>query len=105
MTTVSAIGLPCLLALFGFRKRHSYLAVVLLVLASLGGTLALNGCGTSNRFVQQDGTPPGTYSITVVGTSSGSVGPARILFDVTPVPATVSAIPRATASCAVLVIP
>jgi hypothetical protein len=69
VTTVSAIGLPCLLALFSFRKRRSYLAVVILVLASLGGTLALNGCGTSNRFVQQDGTPPGTYSITVVGTS------------------------------------
>ena len=44
-------------------------AIVLLLLASLGGTLALNGCGTSNRFVQQDGTPPGTYAITVIGTS------------------------------------
>ena len=69
VTTVSAIGFPCLLALLGFRKRRSYLAIVLLLLASLGGTLALNGCGTSNRFVQQDGTPPGTYAITVVGTS------------------------------------
>lgn len=69
VTTVSAIGFPCLLALLGFRKRRSYLAIVLLIVASLGGELALNGCGTSNRFVQQDGTPPGTYSITVVGTS------------------------------------
>jgi hypothetical protein len=69
VTTVSAIGFPCLLALLGFRKRRSYLAIVLLLLASLGGTLALNGCGTSNRFVQQDGTPPGTYAITVIGTS------------------------------------
>ena len=33
------------------------------------------------------------------------VGPARTLFTVTPVPATDSAIPRATAICAVLVIP
>jgi len=69
VTTVSAIGFPCLLTLLGFRKRRSYLAIVLLMLASLAGTLPLNGCGTNNRFVQQDGTPPGTYAITVVGTS------------------------------------
>ena len=68
VTVVSGIGLPCLLALMGFTKRRKYLAIALM-LVSLGGALALNGCGTSNRFVQQDGTPPGTYNITVVGTS------------------------------------
>jgi len=31
--------------------------------------LLLTGCGTGTRYVQHDGTPKGTYSITVTGTS------------------------------------
>ena len=42
---------------------------------------------------------------TKVPTPSEAVGPGRTLLTVTPVPAVVSAIPRATATCAVLVIP
>jgi len=38
-------------------------------------------------------------------TPSDSVGPARILLTVTPVPDTDSAMPGATATCAVFVIP
>src|ERR1700683_711132 len=40
-----------------------------------------------------------------VSTPSDLVGPARTLFTVMPVPATVSEMPRATATCAVLVMP
>jgi hypothetical protein len=65
-TTVEHAGmfgayLLCLLSSTRRKRR------VLLAAATL--CLLLTGCGTGTRYVQQDGTPKGTYSITVTGTS------------------------------------
>jgi hypothetical protein len=45
------------------RRKH------LVLLAAVMLTLLLTGCGTGTRYVQQDGTPKGIYSVTVTGTS------------------------------------
>ena len=65
-TTVQKAGLfgAFLLSFLSFKRRKR---LVLLGLATLA--LLLIGCGTGTRYVQHDGTPKGTYSITVTGTS------------------------------------
>jgi hypothetical protein len=66
VTTVEKAGLigAFLLSFLSF-KRCKHLAL----LAALMLTLLLTGCGTGTRYVQHDGTPKGTYSVTVTGTS------------------------------------
>jgi hypothetical protein len=66
VTTVSGL---LLLGSFSLRRRRQWRKTSsLLVLLSLGTLLLTIGCA-SNRFVQSDGTPAGTYSIPVTGTS------------------------------------
>lgn len=60
-------------ALFGFgglKRKRAILTVMIggLVLTTLG----LSGCASSNRYTQNNGTPVGSYTITVVATS-GSI--------------------------------
>lgn len=65
-TTVTHAGLigVLLLSLGSIKRRRKYL----LMLAA--ATLALTvGCGTGTRYLQTDGTPKGTYAVTVTGTS------------------------------------
>ncbi len=45
------------------RRKH------LVLLTAVMPALLLTGCGTGTRYVQQDGTPKGIYSVTVTGTS------------------------------------
>jgi hypothetical protein len=65
-TTVGKAGLlgAFLLSFLSF-KRRKHLALPGAVMLAL----LLTGCGTGTRYVQQDGTPKGTYSVTVTGTS------------------------------------
>jgi hypothetical protein len=65
-STVEKAGLfgALLLSILSFNRSKRLL---LLALATL--VLLLTGCGTGTRYVQQDGTPKGTYSVTVTGTS------------------------------------
>ena len=65
-TTVQKAGLfgAFLLSFLSFKRRKR-----LALLAAVALALLLIGCGTGTRYVQQDGTPKGTYSITVTGTS------------------------------------
>ena len=65
-TTVQKAGLfgAFLLSFLSFKRRKR-----LALLAAVALPLLLIGCGTGTRYVQQDGTPKGTYSITVTGTS------------------------------------
>jgi hypothetical protein len=65
-TTVQKAGLfgAFLLSFLSFKRRKQ---LVLLAVATLA--LLLIGCGTGTRYVQQDGTPKGTYSVTVTATS------------------------------------
>ena len=65
-TTVEKAGLlgAFLLSFLSF-KRRKHLALLGAVMLAL----LLTGCGTGTRYVQQDGTPKGTYSVTVTGTS------------------------------------
>jgi hypothetical protein len=53
-----------LLSFFLSVNRRKYLVL----LAAVMLTLLLTGCGTGTRYVQQDGTPKGIYSVTVTGT-------------------------------------
>ena len=53
-----------LLSLLSLRRRRRRLLP-----ASAALALLLTGCGTPTRYVQHDGTPKGSYSITVTGTS------------------------------------
>lgn len=65
-TTVEKAGLfgAFLLSFLSFKRRKH---LALLGAAMLA--LLLAGCGTGTRYVQQDGTPKGTYAITVTGKS------------------------------------
>jgi len=65
-TTVqhAAIAGAFLLSLLSLRRRRRRLLP-----ASAALALLLTGCGTPTRYVQHDGTPKGSYSITVTGTS------------------------------------
>ena len=53
-----------LLTFLTFNRRR---LLALLAVATLA--LLMIGCGTGTRYVQQDGTPKGTYSITITGKS------------------------------------
>jgi large repetitive protein len=66
MTTVEKAGLigAFLLSFLSFNRRKH-----LALLAALMLALLLTSCGTGTRYVQHDGTPKGTYSVTVTGTS------------------------------------
>jgi outer membrane murein-binding lipoprotein Lpp len=65
VTTAAAL----LFGLFGFgelKRRRAFLMMIGgLVLATVG----LSGCASSNRYTQNNGTPVGSYTITVVATS------------------------------------
>jgi hypothetical protein len=65
-TTVEHAGLfgALLLGLLSIRRRRRLLLPGSAVLA-----LLLTACGTGTRYVQHDGTPKGTYSVTVTGTA------------------------------------
>jgi hypothetical protein len=65
-TTVQRAGLfgAFLLSLLLFKRQKQHL-----LLAAVALALLLTGCGTGTRYVQHDGTPKGTYSITVTGSS------------------------------------
>jgi len=65
-TTVEKAGLlGAFLLSFLSLTRHKRLALVGAIMLAL----LLTGCGTGTRYVQQDGTQKGTYSVTVTGTS------------------------------------
>jgi hypothetical protein len=66
VTTVEKAGLlgAFVLSFLSF-KRRKHLALRGAVMLAL----LLTGCGTGTRYVQHDGTPKGTYSVTVTGTS------------------------------------
>ena len=66
-TTVERAGLigALFLGFMSFRQRRKYF--VMLAVATLFVMMA--GCGTSTRYLQEDGTPKGTYSVTVTGMS------------------------------------
>jgi large repetitive protein len=65
-TTVEKAGLvgAFLLGVLSFKRRKQ-----LALLGAVTLTLLLTGCGVGTRYLQRDGTPKGTYSITVRGTS------------------------------------
>jgi hypothetical protein len=66
-TTVERAGLigAFFLSFMSFRQRRKYF--VMLAVATL--FVMMVGCGTSTRYLQEDGTPKGTYSVTVTGMS------------------------------------
>ncbi len=61
-SSMTFLAIISLILLFGVRRR-SRKALSILPLCLLAG------CGTGQRYVQQDGTPPGTYTIPVTGQS------------------------------------
>jgi hypothetical protein len=65
-TTVERAGLlgSFLFSFLSFRRRRHLILPSAVML-----TLLLTSCGTGTRYIQRDGTPKGTYSITVTGTS------------------------------------
>jgi hypothetical protein len=65
-TTVERAGLlgSFLFSFLSFRRRRHLILPSAVML-----TLLLTGCGTGTRYIQRDGTPKGTYSVTVTGTS------------------------------------
>jgi len=65
-TTVKKAGLlgAFLLGCMSFKRRKQ-----LALLGAVTLTLLLTSCGVGTRYLQRDGTPKGTYSITVTGTS------------------------------------
>jgi hypothetical protein len=70
--TVTTTGaLIFLFGLGGMRKRRTFLWPCV-CLAILTGMAALSGCAGGNRYVQNNGTPPGSYSVTVTAVS-GSI--------------------------------
>jgi hypothetical protein len=71
-TLPSMAGLVLLGMLFMRRKRHSHESPTRVVAAclALGCALAgLTGCGSLILYEQPNGTPQGTYSVVVTGTS------------------------------------
>ena len=64
---INTIGIFALLGIIPADTRSKRL-IVLLLLCSLILLCAV-GCGTPHRYTQTDGTPPGTYYVTITGTS------------------------------------
>jgi hypothetical protein len=71
-TTVTTVG--AFLFLFGFgglkRKRRSHIVVAAVALLCL--VVSLAGCADPNRYVQANGTPLGSYPLTITA-KSGSI--------------------------------
>lgn len=61
-----------LLGSFGVRRRPRWCNYVLLSFLAAGILSSLVGCA-GNRFLQTSGTPPGTYTIPITGTSGSLV--------------------------------
>ena len=55
--------------LFGSKRRKKRLFVLIAVIVLVGGMLFMSGCAGGTGIAQQNGTTPGTYTITVTGTS------------------------------------
>ncbi len=71
-TVVTALSGLLLLGAFDLRRRPRWReAYILLVFLSAGSLVFLVGCA-GNRFMQSNGTRPGTYSISITGTSASS---------------------------------
>jgi len=68
ITVTTAGGFMLIGCLFGWRKRRR-LGVILAFCTVATATLAITGCANSNRYTQNNGTPVGTYSVTVTATS------------------------------------
>ena len=58
--------------LWAARRRPRAYGVALLLVLGLAG-IGLSGCAGGSRYTQYDGTPQGTYTITVTGTSGNLV--------------------------------
>lgn len=74
-TVVTTLGFITLLVGFSSRSRRrsrALLSSALIASCGLCAVLALTGCIGSNRYIQSNGTPLGTYQLTVVA-SSGSI--------------------------------
>jgi len=69
-TTVTTVSSGFFLFLFsgGFRRKRKSKRPYAIVLALLGSMLVLAGCG-GLRYLQSNGTPRGTYRISITGTS------------------------------------
>lgn len=68
-TVVATAGGLLLIGFFGFRRRpRRRLAFAILALLSVGEIAMMAGCAATN-YVQTNGTPAGTYSIPITGTS------------------------------------
>jgi hypothetical protein len=57
------------LMLAGSKRRRKKLFVLIAVIVLVGGMLFMSGCAGGTGIAQQSGTTPGTYTITVSGTS------------------------------------
>jgi Big-like domain-containing protein len=79
--TVTTVG--TLLCLFGVRGRRKHYAIALSACCLLL-SMVLVGCAGSNRYVQNDGTPVGTYTISVVATSGSITHKGTVTLDVLP---------------------
>lgn len=75
-TTVATASGLLLLSVFGLRRRRRKVYTALAILAS-GSLVLLAGCA-GNRYMQSDGTPVGTYKISITGTS-GSLSHTQYL--------------------------
>ncbi len=70
-TAVMSLSGLLLLGVLEFRRRPRWRMVQILLACFSTSLLALLvGC-VGNRFMQSNGTPPGTYSISITGTGSG----------------------------------
>lgn len=67
-TVVTAAAGFLFLGLFGFRPRQRPRRRAFVLIAMLGALAVMAGCAAT-RFVQQNGTQPGTYSIPITATS------------------------------------
>jgi hypothetical protein len=68
--TVTSAGAFLFLFGFGGMKRKRLMLLSLAGVGMLIAAIGISGCGAgSNRYVQNDGTPVGTYTVTVTATS------------------------------------
>lgn len=74
-TSVSTVTSGLLLFLYfgDLRKKRSKKRQSTILLALLGSLLVLAGCGGGVRYLQSNGTPRGTYKISITGTSGNII--------------------------------